>query len=87
MGTFNINITAAGGHGCDRKTKAGEKLYGRCGKFSCPDCLTYDFVSRMKQSGFFSGLSNPEATFTHWPDTPQKVVDDMLFNTRQSGQF
>lgn len=51
MGAFNINITGVGGHGCERKAKPGEKLYGRCGKFSCPDCAAYDFVQRLKQAG------------------------------------
>ena len=88
MGTFNINITATGGHGCDRKAKTGEKLYGRCGKFSCPDCMAYNFIQQMKQAGFFSSEPNPQALFTHWPNDPEHmVVDDMLFNQRQSGQF
>jgi hypothetical protein len=51
MGAFNINITGVGGHGCERKAKAGDPLYGRCGRFTCPDCMAYDFVQRMKQSG------------------------------------
>jgi hypothetical protein len=51
MGAFNINITGVGGHGCERKAKAGEKLYGRCGRFTCPDCMAYDFVQRLKQAG------------------------------------
>ena len=51
MGAFNINITGVGGHGCERKAKAGEKLYGRCGRFTCPDCIAYEFVQRLKQAG------------------------------------
>src|SRR3954471_14698621 len=51
MGAFNINITGVGGHGCERKAKAGDKLYGRCGRFTCPDCAAYDFVQRLKQAG------------------------------------
>jgi hypothetical protein len=51
MGAFNINITGVGGHGCERKAKAGEKLHGRCGRFTCPDCMAYEFVQRMKQAG------------------------------------
>src|SRR5579863_4340775 len=51
MGAFNINITGVGGHGCDRVTKTGQKLYGRCGKFTCPDCMAYDFTQRLKQAG------------------------------------
>jgi len=51
MGAFNINITGVGGHGCERTTKPGGKLYGRCGKFTCPDCMAYEFVQRLKQAG------------------------------------
>jgi hypothetical protein len=51
MGAFNINITGVGGHGCERKAKAGDKLYGRCGKFTCPDCLAYEFTQRLRQAG------------------------------------
>jgi hypothetical protein len=51
MGAFNINITGVGGHGCERKAKPGEKLYGRCGRFSCPDCVAFDFVQTLRQKG------------------------------------
>lgn len=86
MGAFNINITGVGGHGCDRKAKAGDKLYQRCGRFGCPDCMAHDFVQQLKQRGMLSG---PEASavFTHWPNTPTEVVDDMLTNERKQGQF
>jgi hypothetical protein len=140
MGAFNINITGVGGHGCERKAKPGEKLYGRCGRFTCPDCAAYDFVQRLRQAGMvregdtayqielseddprvvafkgarlawetshnesadmqfehdgvFQGQSAKfylnvyhGATFTHWPQSPSTVVDDMLKNERKSGQF
>ena len=129
MGAFNINITGVGGHGCERKAKAGEKLFGRCGKFSCPDCMAYDLVQRMKQAGMLregdmatgqelkpgeplplgaetywtdkdgrlvdhadAGVKQfwrkpHQALFTHWPDSPTKVVDDMLKNERKEGSF
>jgi hypothetical protein len=51
MGAFHISITGVGGHGCERKAKAGEKLYGRCGRFTCPDCLAYEFTQRLQQAG------------------------------------
>jgi hypothetical protein len=51
MGAFNINITGVGGHGCERKAKPGDKLYGRCGRFTCPDCAAYDFAQRLRQAG------------------------------------
>lgn len=129
MGAFSIQIVGVGGHGCDRKAKPGEKLYGRCGRFGCPDCLTYDFVQRLRQAGMVregdqaqgqelkDGDEPPtgtevyytdaehrlvpapvaggkrfwrkfhQATFTHWPGDPGQVVDDLLKNERQSGQF
>lgn len=129
MGAFNINITGVGGHGCERKAQPGEKLHGRCGRFTCPDCMAYEFVQRMKQAGMLRegeqatgqelqpGEAAPagadvyytdrdgritrdpqsdsrrfwkkpqQALFTHWPDSPTAVVDDMLKNERQSGQF
>jgi hypothetical protein len=83
MGQFNINITAVGGHGCERNAKAGDRLYGRCQRLSCPDCLAYDFVQTMRAKGF----NVESATFTHWPNTPTQVVDDLLKNVRASGQF
>lgn len=51
MGAFNINITGVGGHGCERKAKAVEKLHGRCGRFNCPDCMAYEFVQQLRQKG------------------------------------
>jgi hypothetical protein len=143
MGAFNINITGVGGHGCERKAKAGDKLYGRCGRFSCPDCAAYDFTQRLRQAGMLrddeqaynvelsvddplvvdylrhkqdheasQALVTPripelppyrgpvwqsdqkfyrkmpqQALFTHWPDSPTAVVDDMLKNERVSGNF
>lgn len=54
MGAFNINITGVGGHGCERRAKAGEKLHGRCGRFNCPDCMAYEFVQQLRQKGMLA---------------------------------
>lgn len=51
MGAFKIEILGVGGHGCDRKAKSGEKLFGRCGRFNCPDCVAYEFVQTLRQKG------------------------------------
>jgi hypothetical protein len=51
MGAFKIEIVGVGGHGCDRKAKAGERLFGRCGRFNCPDCMAYEFVQQLRQKG------------------------------------
>ncbi len=86
MGTFNINITGVGGHGCERKAKTGEKLYGRCGRFGCPDCMAYEFVQQLKQKGMLN-QSDASALFTHWPGQTSEVVDNLLTNERLKGQF
>jgi hypothetical protein len=86
MGDFNINITATGGHGCERKAKAGDKLYGRCGRFSCPDCMAYEFVQQLKQRGMLA-FNTSKAELTHWPGQSGQVVDDLLLNERKEGSF
>ena len=86
MGQFNINVTAIGGHGCERRAKEGDQLYGRCQRLTCPDCLAYDFVQLLRQKGF----QVESAIFTHWPNTPQEVIDDIAANAggrRLKGQF
>lgn len=83
MGQFNISITAVGGHGCERRAVAGQKLWARCGRFGCPDCMAYDFVQQMKQKGHIV----ERAVFTHWPGEPSEVVDDLLTNERTKGSF
>lgn len=83
MGQFRIVISAIGNHGCERAARPGDKLHRRCGKLSCPDCFIYDFVQQLKMRGIVVG----EATFTHWPGTKIEVVDDLVRNERQSGQF
>ncbi len=128
MGAFNINITGVGGHGCERKAKAGDKLHGRCGRFNCPDCMAFEFVQQLRQKGmlregdtatgqelkdefapdgaeiYFADAGGHivpqmvaggkrfwrkphQALFTHWPDSPSQVVDDMLKNERKEGSF
>jgi hypothetical protein len=86
MGDFNINITATGGHGCERKAKAGEKLFGRCGRFNCPDCMAYEFVQQLKQKGMLA-VDSSKAELTHWPGQTAQVVDDLINNVRKTGQF
>jgi hypothetical protein len=83
MGQFKFQIAAIGSNGCDRRAAPGEKLHARCGKFTCPDCMAYDFVQTLKQKGIAVG----EATFTHYPGTKIEVVDDLVKNERRSGQL
>lgn len=82
MGQYRIEITAVGGHGCDRSTKEGERLQG-CKRRGCPDCYAAELVEQMRRSG----QSIESATFTHWPDTPGEVVDDLLAPARKKGHF
>lgn len=84
MGIFKIEIKGSGGHGCERTSGPGEKLFKRCGKFTCPDCMAFDFVQILHQKGFSIG----EALFTHHVGAVNaEVVDDMLKNERRSGRF
>ncbi len=85
MGTFRIEITAAGDHGCKRDAKEGEKVYG-CRRMDCPDCQTAAFVKQLAASG----ASVEEATFTHWPEEDGTVVDAISADgcvIRKSGDF
>jgi hypothetical protein len=83
MGQFLIKIAAIGTHGCERQAQAGGKLFKRCCRLDCVDCLAYDFVNTLRQKGVTVG----EATFTHWPGTKIEVVDDLVRNQRKQGQF
>jgi len=83
MGQWRLEISAIGGHGCERKARRGEKLYNRCGKFGCADCLAYDFVQMLRVKGF----SVETARFIHFPGARQEVVDDLLSNERRMGEF
>lgn len=86
MGDFTIRIHAVGGHGCQRDKKHGEVVEG-CGQPNCPDCMTRDFVKRMKAAG--NDVKN--AAITHWPadfgcDPLSEVRDDLLTGVRR-GSF
>lgn len=62
MGDFRMTIEAVGGHGCDRKAKAGDQLQG-CGRMDCPDCIFAAFVSQMQRAS----MRPMVATMHHWP--------------------
>lgn len=84
MGLFAVHIRMSGKHGCDRLAKTGEKLYDRCKRLDCADCRFMDFVQMLRQYG---GFTVGEATLTHFDGSNQEIVDDLLKNERQSGQF
>jgi hypothetical protein len=81
MGTFKIEITAVGGHGCQREIKDGGTVYG-CGRRDCPDCEARAVIDALRRIS----CSIEEAKLTHWPGEPGQVVDDLLTRKR-SGSF
>lgn len=87
MGNFRIEINAVGGHGHHRAVKDGETLPGYCaeGPNYCPDCEALEVVEKMRRTGLFSHPGT-SATITHWPGTPDEVVDDLLTRKRR-GSF
>lgn len=76
MGAFNISITGVGGHGCERKAKAGEKLHGRCGRFNCPDCMAYEFTQQLRQKGMVR--EGDQAYSVEVPESEAVEIDGML---------
>ena len=90
MGTFRVEVQATGGHGCQREIKNGGELTG-CGQPTCPDCITRDYVKRLKDAGCYfsdSGDHNNAgyAQITHWPGGNGAVFDNLLTG-RRSGSF
>lgn len=81
MGTYNLEIEAVGGHGCQREVKDGENVVG-CQAASCPDCEARRFVKSLRDNG--SSVSR--ATLTHWPGQESEVKDDLLTGIR-TGSF
>ncbi len=86
MGDFRIDITATGGHGCDRTAQPGDDLKS-CGGASCPDCLARAFVASLKGLGMLTGQPNQKATLTHWPNQAGQVVDDLVEGKRKHRSF
>lgn len=82
MGQFRIEITATGGHGCEREVKDGGKVYG-CGRFGCPDCEIRNLLLKLKVLNY---AQVEQATLTHWPGTKGEVVDDLVTGIRK-GNF
>ena len=81
MGNFRLVIESVGGHGCDRQAGPGEELH-LCGQPYCPDCRAYELAAK-----YTNGWPQTKATFTHWPDTPEEVVDDLVSGRRVKGSF
>jgi hypothetical protein len=86
MGDFRFVLESVGGHGCDREALEGEPL-----KFKlddpdhvrhCPDCKIKHLVDEFKRS-----WPGTRATLTHWPGTPEEVVDDLAEGRRIKSSF
>ena len=90
MGTFRVEVQCVGGHGCCREIKDGGTVAG-CGHESCVDCITREFVSKLKKAGAYF-YPNPDpnhdgyARITHWPGDKSTVIDDLLTGIRK-GNF
>jgi len=90
MGTFAAKVVAVGGHGCEREKGDGANVVG-CERSGCPDCITREYVRRLKRSGASVEL----AELIHWPPDvgalkgqpfEGQVKDDLLTGLR-TGSF
>lgn len=87
MGDYVVRVHAVGGHGCQRQIKSGERVDG-CGSPTCPDCLSREFVAKLRASGNDVKV----ASLTHWPaelpgyNPATEVRDDLLTGIRR-GSF
>lgn len=82
MGTFAVSVRAVGNHGCQREKKSGEGVEG-CGATSCTDCITREYVAKLRASGASVEIAN----VTHWPGTDSQVIDNLIGAKKRSGNF
>ena len=82
MGNYRVEVDAVGGHGCQRDVGDGETVEESCGNEHCPDCITREFVAKLKAKG--STVNS--ATLTHWPGQESEVKDDLL-TLERTGSF
>ena len=73
MGQFRLEITAVGGHGCQREVRDGGTVHG-CGRQGCPDC---EFASMICEFARRTGCSIQAAQQVHWPGTSNEVIDEV----------
>lgn len=85
MGNFRVTVDAVGNHGCQRDVPEGGNPSRPCGDPSCTDCMSADFVQRLRTSG----AHVLEATLQHWPAemgcTGQHPRDNLLSGARVVG--
>ena len=88
MGMFRVTVVAVGNHGCQRE-KFGADALASCGQPGCTDCITREYVAKLKASG----ASVSEASIHHWPGSAVKAsgtagdVVDNLLSERRLGAF
>jgi hypothetical protein len=82
MGQFIVKVDAVGNHGCERGVKDGEHVTVGCQMPGCTDCLTREYVRRLRRSGAMLNA----VTITHWPGSESQVTDDLLTGKR-TGSF
>jgi len=87
MGTFRVTVVAVGNHGCQRD-KSGSDVITGCGQPGCTDCITREYVAKLKSCATVS-----EAIIHHWPGSQLRpdglagdVVDNLL-TERRLGRF
>lgn len=90
MGTFRVTVQGVGDHGCQRTAGDGETVIG-CERAGCVDCITREYVRRLKRANVFAHGGDAVARLEHWPtvdiqSTSGSVVDDLLTGTRK-GSF
>lgn len=81
MGQFRVEVTAVGGHGCQREVKDGENVRP-CDNPACPDCMARKLVHDLAAHG----CTVESAILTHWPGQAGEVRDDLVTGKR-SGSF
>ena len=83
MGSFRIEIQAVGGHGVDRTPKEGERVNFYKDGINTPDATAKQIVDMMTKLGY----PIESAKLIHWPGDAGEVVDDLLSDTREKGNF
>jgi hypothetical protein len=78
MGLYRVTVEATGGHGCQREIGKDEGVIFGCRRMDCPDCITQEYVAKMKAAG----QAVSKAEFIHWPNAEQwgglPIVDEYV---------
>lgn len=82
MGDFAVAVHGVGGHGCQREKGHGATIDELCGSPYCPDCITREYVAKLKASG----NQVQSATLVHWPGGEGTVLDNLV-TLKRTGSF